>query len=237
MNENQKDEETIEEDDLQTYIREMEHLESDFSDLDDLDLEEIQEMQDAIAKVREEEEQIDNGEIHEIEPKIEEEIELKPSAEISEELEERIKQELLRKKEAEEKEQITPDKFLAYINSKREKIWYHALWYLVFDVEDNIASKALLYDVLKEITSKSAIDPIPENQFYFGLGFILRLSLNGKKIIRYLHGGKFKININIGILQEILEKAGEPINTRPIIEEKEKKTMYKDFLKDDFLDI
>ena len=34
MNENQKDEETIEEDDLQTYLREMEHLESDFSDLD-----------------------------------------------------------------------------------------------------------------------------------------------------------------------------------------------------------
>ena len=152
-------------------------------------------------------------------------------------MEERIKQELLKKKEEEEKAQITPDKFLAYINNKRDKIWYHALWYLIFNVEDHIASKALLYDVLKEVTSKSAIDPIPEHQFYFGLGYILRLSIENKKVIRYMSGGKFKINISVNTLKELLETSGEPVSTRPIIEEKEKKKMFKDFLKDDFLDI
>jgi len=236
MNENQEDEESKEDDDLQAYIREMEHLESDFSDLDDLDLEEIQEMQEAIAKVREDEE-IEVDDITQIDLKPDEEIVTKPPSGISTELEERIKQELLKKKEEEKKAQISPEKFLAYIADKRSKIWYHALWYLVFNIEDNIASKALLYDVLKEITSKSAIDPIPEHQFYFGLGYILRLSIEDRKVIRYRRGGKLKINVSGNALKELLEKSGKPISTRPVIEEKEKKKMFKDFLKDDFQDI
>ena len=52
-----------------------------------------------------------------------------------------------------------------------------------------------------------------------------------------MSGGKFKINVNIDSLKSILEEAGEPISTRPVIEEKEKKKMFSDFLKDDFLDI
>ena len=105
-------------------------------------------------------------------------------------------------------------------------------------MEDHIATKALLYDVLKEVTSKSAIDPIPEHQFYFGLGFILRLTLNNKKVIRYMSSrGKFKINVNVDNLKKLLEQSGEPISTRPIIEEEEKKKMFSDFLKDDFSDI
>ena len=281
MNEHQEEKDELNDDDLQSYLKDIEHLESDFSDLDDLDMEEIQEMQEAIAKVREEElvskegdlaekkteiydyaekkkelfadfsdmDEIDFDELREMKQAIETvkqeelqdiskgEIEFKPSQEISEELEERIKQELMKKKAKEEKEIITPEKFLAYIKDKREKIWYHALWYLVFEVEDHIASKALLYDVLKEVTSKNPIDPIPEHQFYFGLGYILRLSLDNKKLIRYMSGGKFKINMSINTLQEILEKAGEPISTRPIIEEDKKKKMFKDFLEDDFLDL
>lgn len=281
MNEHQEEKDDLNDDDLQSYLKDIEHLESDFSDLDDLDMEEIQEMQEAIAKVREEElmseegditerkteiydyaekkkelfadfsdmDEIDFDELREMKQAIETvkqeelqdisngEIEFKPSQEISKELEERIKQELMKKKAKEEKEIITPEKFLGYIKVKREKIWYHALWYLVFEVEDHIASKALLYDVLKEVTSKSPIDPIPEHQFYFGLGYILRLSLDNKKLIRYMSGGKFKINVSINTLQEILEKAGEPISTRPIIEEDKKKKMFKDFLEDDFLDL
>jgi len=167
--------------------------------------------------------------------KITNEIETSPG--ISLELEERIKKELLKKKEKEEVEIITPEKFLEYVKTKRDKIWYHALYYLVFNVEDYTATKALLYDVLKEVTSKSAIDPIPEHQFYFGLGYILRLTLNDKKIIRYMSGGKFKVNINAKNLKEILEQAGKPISTRPVIEEDEKKKMFTDFLKDDFSDI
>ena len=50
-------------------------------------------------------------------------------------------------------------------------------------------------------------------------------------------GGKFKINVNVDNLKTILEEVGEPISTKPIIEEKEKKKMFDNFLKDDFSDI
>lgn len=199
---------------------------TDFSDMDEIDFEELKDMQDAIESVKQEEiTELSEGE------------ELtQPTHEVSKELEERIKQELLKRKETEEKV-VTPDQFLEYIKNKRDKIWYHALHYIVFNVEDHIASKMLLYDVLKDVTSKSPIDPIPEHQFYFGLGYILRLSLNNKQVVRFLKDGKFKININVDTLKEMLEIAGEPISTRPVIEEQEKKKMFKDFLNDDFLDI
>ena len=107
----------------------------------------------------------------------------------------------------------------------------------MFNTEDYIASKELLYEMLKEVTSKSPIDPIPEHQFYFGLGYLLKLSLNDKKVIRYLKGGKFKINVGVKELQDIFIQSGEPISNRPIIKEEEKKKMFKDFLEEDFEDI
>jgi len=293
MNENQQDnndtqpseEEIPEEDDLKLYLEEMKALESDFSDLEDLDVEELQEMQEAIAKVKEGEQdyeseqnieidtkeqvkieleiekslkeemisdfsdidEIDFDELKEMQDAIEsvkqeisiesegQEISDQTTDQISLELEERIKKELLKRKE--EEEIVTPDMFLEYIKNKRDKIWYHSLHYIVFNVEDHIASKILLYDVLKEATSKSPIDPIPEHQFYFGLGYILRLSLNGKQIVRFLRDGKFKINVNVDILKELLEIAGPPISTRPVISKEEKNKMFKDFLDEDFMDI
>ncbi|MHA2185966.1 MAG: hypothetical protein ACXAAI_13305 [Promethearchaeota archaeon] len=293
MNENQQDnndtqpneEEKSEEDDLKLYLEEMKALESDFSDLEDLDVEELQEMQEAIAKVKEGEQdyeseqrseidsqeqvkieleiekslkeemisdfsdmdEIDFDELKEMQDAIEsvkqeisiesegQEIGDQTTDQISLELEERIKKELLKRKE--EEEIVTPDKFLEYIKNKRDKIWYHSLHYIVFNVEDHIASKILLYDVLKEATSKSPIDPIPEHQFYFGLGYILRLSLNGKQIVRFLRDGKFKINVNVDSLKELLEIAGSPISTRPVISKEEKDKMFKDFLDEDFMDI
>ena len=296
MNENQgedNEEQQIEEkrekeDDLETYMRDMKALETDFSDLEDLDMEELKEIQGAIAKVKEGEElpedeilgeeisteeeivdelkiekefkeamitdfsdmdEIDFDELKEMQEAIEtvihedsellpeQEGEIQSTQEVSKELEERIKQELLKRKEIEVEEIISPEKFLDYVRNKRDKIWYHALYYLVFNVEDHIASKTLLFDVLKEVTSKSPIDPIPEHQFYFGLGYILRLTLNTKNIVRFLRDGKFKINVNVDKLKEILEEAGEPISTRPIIKEEEKKRMFKDFLDEEFLDI
>ena len=201
-----------------------EEMIQDFSDIDEIDFDELREMQQAIESVKQEENLKD--EMGEVEA----------SQGVSQELEDKIKQELLKRKEVEE-EVITPEKFLEYIKNKRNKIWYHALYFLVFDVEDQTSSKSLLYDVLKEVTSKSAIDPIPEHQFYFGLGYILRLTLNNKKIIRFKSGGKFKVNVNIKSLKELLTEAGEPISTRPIIKEEEKKQMFQDFLKDDFSDI
>ncbi len=197
---------------------------SDFSDIDEIDMDELREMKEAIESVKQEE----------LVPS-EEETEFKPQT-IPTELEQRIKEELAKRKELEKVEIVTPEKLLNYLKEKREKIWYHALYYLVFNVEDYIASKGLLYDVLKEVTSKSPIDPIPEHQFYFGLGYLLRLSLNNKKVIRFLRDSKFKVNVNIKELTQLLEEAGEPISTRPVIKEEEKKKMFKEFLKDDFLD-
>ncbi|MCK4688296.1 MAG: hypothetical protein KAT66_09200 [Candidatus Lokiarchaeota archaeon] len=197
---------------------------SDFSDIDEIDMDELREMKEAIESVKQEE----------LVPS-EEETEFKTQT-IPTELEQRIKEELAKRKELEKVEIVTPEKLLNYLKEKREKIWYHALYYLVFNVEDYIASKGLLYDVLKEVTSKSPIDPIPEHQFYFGLGYLLRLSLNNKKVIRFLRDSKFKVNVNIKELTQLLEEAGEPISTRPVIKEAEKKKMFKEFLKDDFLD-
>jgi hypothetical protein len=199
---------------------------TDFSDIDEIDFDELKDMQDAISSVKQEElQKLPDGRS-----------EILPTQEISKELEDRIKQELLKRKEV-EGEVITPEKFLDYIKDKRVKIWYHALYYIVFNIEDHIASKTLLYDVLKEVTSKSPIDPIPEHQFYFGLGYILRLNLNNKRVVRFLKDGKFKINVNINNLKKLLEVAGEPISLRPVIKEEERKKMYKNFLNEDFMDI
>ena len=285
-NDRDSNEDKAEGDDLQTYLNEMKALESDFSDLDDLDMEELQEIQDAISKVKENEnlineelieenlhptetyeelkeeqelknamisdfsdmDEIDLDELREMQDAIETvkqenqsslegEGEIQSTQGISKELEDRIKEELLKRKELVEEEVVTPEKFLNYVSNKRDKIWYHALHYLVFDVEDHTASKSLLFDVLKEVTSKSPIDPLPEHQFYFGLGYILRLSLNNKQVVRFMRGGKFKINVNVENLKEILEESGIPISKRPVFKEEEKKKMYDDFLKDDFLDI
>ena len=209
------------------YISQRKAMTADFSDLEEIDLDELKDMQQAIEEVQQEtrseveEEKTGTGSV--------------PG--ISSELEERIKQELFERKKEQIKEIISPEKFLEYIKSRRDKIWYHALHYILFNTEDYIASKELLYEMLKEITSKSPIDPIPEHQFYFGLGYLLKLSLNDKKVIRYLKGGKFKINVSVKELQEIFAESGEPISNRPIIPEEEKKKMFKDFLEEDFEDI
>jgi len=206
------------------YKAQREAMITDFSDLEEIDFDELREMQEAIETVKSEQEQVEEGGIS-------------PKSDISSELEDRIKQELMERKIETDKTVITPTKFLEYLKNKRDKIWYHALYYLVFQAEDNIASKELLYDMLKENTSKSPIDPLPEHQFFFGLGYILRLTLNEKKVVKFIKGGKFKINIGMKGLKEMLEESGEPINTKPMLKEEEKKQMFEDFLKDDFSDV
>jgi len=208
------------------YLKQKEAMINDFSDIDNIDFDELQEMQKAIETVKQEENQT-----------IENITSQYPTSSVdSSELEERIKQELLERKQKIKKEIITPEKFLERTKNKRDKIWYHSLHYLVYQAEDNIASKGLLYEMLKEVTSKSPIDPIPENQFYFGLGYILRLTLNDKQVVKYLKGGKFKINVGIKGISDILDEVGEPISTRPVLKEEEKRKMYKEFLTDDFFD-
>ncbi len=284
-NNTEKEELSEDRDDLDIYISEMKHLETDFSDLEDLDFEELKEMQEAIAKVKELEKFEVDGNFEEIVPNIqsseqedyiaqkeamisdfsdiegidfEELQEMQKAIEsvkqeeiqeagaeinqiggidlISSDLEERIKQELLERKQETKKKVITPELFIERTKDKRDKIWYHALCYLVYEAEDHIASKTLLYEMLKEVTSKSPIDPIPENQFYFGLGYILRLSLNEKQVVKYIKGGKFKVNIAEKGIKVILDELGEPISRRPILTDEEKKKMYEEFLNDDFFD-
>ncbi len=284
-NNTEKEELSEDRDDLDTYISEMKHLETDFSDLEDLDFEELKEMQEAIAKVKELEKFEVDGNFEEIVPNIqsseqedyiaqkeamisdfsdiegidfEELQEMQKAIEsvkqeeiqetganlnqmggtdlISSDLEERIKQELLERKQETKKKVITPELFIERTKDKLDKIWYHALCYLVYEAEDHIASKTLLYEMLKEVTSKSPIDPIPENQFYFGLGYILRLSLNEKQVVKYIKGGKFKVNVAEKGIKDILDELGEPISRRPILTDEEKKKMYEEFLNDDFFD-
>jgi len=208
------------------YLAQKEAMISDFSDIESIDFEELQEMQKAIESVKQEEVQEAGNKINQ----------MAETGVISSDLEERIKQELLERKQEAKKEIITPELFIERNKNKRDKIWYHALCYLVYEAEDHIASKTLLYEMLKEVTSKSPIDPIPENQFYFGLGYILRLSLNEKKVVKYIKGGKFKVNIAEKSIKDLLDELGEPISRRPILTDEEKKNMYEEFLKDDFFD-
>ena len=231
--ENLEDDENVEEfvPDLQSseqedYLAQKEAMISDFSDIEGIDFEELQEMQKAIESVKQEEVQEAGADINQM---VENEL-------ISSDLEERIKQELLERKQEAKKEVITPEIFIERNKDKRDKIWYHALCYLVYEAEDNFASKTLLYEMLKEVTSKSPIDPIPENQFYFGLGYILRLSLNEKQVVKYIKGGKFKVNVSEKGITDLLNIIGEPINRRPILTDDEKKKMYEEFLNDDFFD-
>jgi hypothetical protein len=208
------------------YLAQKEAMISDFSDIEGIDFEELQEMQKAIESVKQEEIQEAGANINQ----------MAGTDLISSDLEERIKQELLERKQEAEKEVITPEIFIERNKDKRDKIWYQALYYLVYEAEDHIASKALLYEMLKEVTSKSPIDPIPENQFYFGLGYILRLSLNEKQVVKYIKGGKFKVNVAEKGIKDILDELGEPISRRPILTDDEKKKMYEEFLSDDFFD-
>jgi len=208
------------------YLSQKEAMISDFSDIEGIEFEELQEMQKAIESVKQKE-------IQETGAKIDR---MSETDLISSDLEERIKQELLERKQEEKKEVITPEIFIERAKDRRDKIWYHALCYLVYEAEDHIASKTLLYEMLKEVTSKSPIDPIPENQFYFGLGYILRLSLNEKQVVKYIKGGKFKVNIAEKGIKVILDELGEPISRRPILTDEEKKKMYEEFLNDDFFD-
>ncbi len=202
----------------------------EFADLDDLEglsEDDLKDMQEAIA------ENIDDfGESEELQEKIKEEF--KP--EISEDLELKMQEELEKKKKAQGIKTITKEKFIEYLSVRRNKIVYHALWYLVFNMEDHQAAKTTLYEGLKEVTSKNPVEPIEEHKFYFGLGFILRLKLIDQKIVEFKKG-KLNIVANVDTLKSILNIVGDPISDRPILTSSEKKTMFDDFLKDDFLDI
>ncbi len=113
---------------------------------------------------------------------------------------------------------------------------YHALWYLTFIVDDHASTKAGMYEVLKEITSKDALEPIGEQKFYFGLKPILNMKLFDQKVVSFVKD-KIKIMVNVDNLQAILREIGEPISERPQMEESTKNDLISSFLSGGFEDL
>jgi len=155
---------------------------------------------------------------------------------ISDDLQQKIEDEIRMRSEALALPPVSREDFIAYAESKRDRIWYHALWFLVFTSDDHVANKKSLYDALKEVTSKSAIDDVKENVFYFGLGPLLKLRLEDQNVLRY-RDQNFKLNVKAKEISEILQEIGEPISPRPLVTKEAEKSMIDSFLSDDFLDI
>jgi DNA mismatch repair ATPase MutL len=155
---------------------------------------------------------------------------------ISAELEQKMQEELAKKKEQSGVKTVTRDAFIEYLKPRRSKVMYFALWHMAFNIDDHKASKKALYDALKEPTSTSPIEPLAEHKFYFGLKYILKLKLFDQPVVEYVKD-KLKISVNIENLQEILKEVGEPISTRPVMSDEEKRGFIDNFLKDDFLDL
>ncbi len=221
-------------------LMEQELLEfADFDSLGDLSEDDLADMQEAISEniIAEDQQltELDNQAIDGQEITEQEKPEFKP--EIDEELEAKMQAELELKKKSRGIKETTREDLIEYLGERRTKIVYHALWHLAFNVDDEyILSKQMLYEALKEVTSKNPVEPLEEHKFYFGLGFVLRLKLGLEKIIKF-KAGKLQIAINPKVLQEILLLIGDPISERPILTTKEKNKMFEDFLGDDFLDI
>lgn len=245
--ENQNETSQSGEDPSENEVIEQELLEfADFDSFDDLSEDDLADMKEAIEEnihgdqqtaeqIGQESEilidQLNNSE----EVTEEEKPEFKP--EINAELEAKMQAELELKKRSQGIKEVSREELIEYLSTRRTKIVYHALWHLAFNVgEDYELSKQLLYEALKEVTSKNPVEPIEEHKFYFGLGFILRLKLGSEKIIQFKNG-KLRIGINPKVLQEILLLIGDPISERPILTKREKQKMFEEFLDDDFLDI
>lgn len=168
------------------------------------------------------------------EPVPEEKPEFNPD--ISAELEQKMQDELAKKKEQSGVKTVTREAFVEYLKPRRSKVMYFALWHMAFNIDDHKASKKALYDALKEPTSTSPIEPLAEHKFYFGLKYILKLKLFDQPVVEYIKD-KLKVQVNIENLQEILKEVGEPISTRPIMTDEEKKGFIDSFLTDDFSDL
>lgn len=238
----ENDEEELDADDIKNELLAFSELDGDvFTDQDFLDMEE------AISEnLADEEDLLDDSEEIEGEPSEEGKnfkegesltIEAEPfTPEIDDDLEVKMQAEIQKKKKEQGIKTVSKEKFIKNLSNRRNKIVYHALWHLTFNIEDHEATKQTLYEALKGVTSKNPVEPLEEHKFYFGLGFILRLKLYDEKVVKFTKG-KLKLMVNPEHLQEILSMIGDPISDRPILTKTEKKQMFQDFLQDDFLDI
>lgn len=237
-NENSEDEESIRKELLE--FAEMD----EFSDLSEDDLLDIQEaLKENKAEIQPSEESLESK--FGISKELQEALEIEPEVNASEEeletededdLEAKVEAELEKQRKEKASNQVSREDFIQYLSKRRTKIIYHALWYLIFNVDDHQASKQLLYDQLKEATSKDPVEPLEEHKFYFGLGFILRLKYNRQRLIQF-RSGKLQFVGNVEDMKSILQIVGDPISERPILTQKEQEKMFTDFLDDDFEDI
>ncbi|MHA1680521.1 MAG: hypothetical protein ACTSUE_05895 [Promethearchaeota archaeon] len=148
---------------------------------------------------------------------------------MSAELAEKIQSELKAREAEDEENFVTEEEFINQHKDDLEKIWYHCLFFLAFKSEDGKATKHGLYESLKDVVSKSPIDPLPEHMFNFGLSSLIKIQLYEKPIVSFDSSG-FSLQIDKKMLQDLLLKIGRPLSRRPVITQEEEKKMFQDFL-------
>lgn len=154
--------------------------------------------------------------------------------EISDELAQKIQEQMEQKEEEADKIFVSEEEFIKKNQNALSKIWYHALYHLVFKTEDGKASKRGLYESLKDVVSKSPIDPMPEHMFQFGLSALIKVMLYDKPVCTF-EKGDFLLQVDKKKMQELLVKIGRPLSRRPVITKKEEKEMFSEFFKGDDL--
>ncbi|MBD3186894.1 hypothetical protein GF325_08720 [Candidatus Bathyarchaeota archaeon] len=192
----------------------------------------LQEIFSAMNEVREDEEKLIQDTVEKIESgqsEMEEQL-----GQISEDLADKIQMELQARGVEQQENFVTEEQFIKDHKNDLEKIWYHCLFFLVFNSEDGTATKKGLYESLKFTVSKSPIDPIQEHMFNFGLSALIKIQLYDKAIVSF-KGGTFTLQVDRKKMQELLLAVGRPLSKRPVITEEEEQDMFDKFFNTDEL--
>ncbi|MHA1846560.1 MAG: hypothetical protein ACTSXU_02815, partial [Promethearchaeota archaeon] len=153
---------------------------------------------------------------------------------LPDELAEKIQKELESRKIETEENFVSDEDFIKKNKNALPKVWYHCLHYLAFKSEDGTATKKGLYEALKDVLSKSPIDPMPEHMFNFGLSALIKVQLYNKPVVSFKNG-LFSLQVNKKKMQELLMKIGRPLSRRPVVTKEEEKEMISDFFSSDDL--
>jgi hypothetical protein len=153
---------------------------------------------------------------------------------LSSDVADKIQKQLEERSLAEEVVFVTEEDFIQHARNSLSKTWYHCIYFLAFKSESGTATKKVMYDALKEILSKSPVDPVPEHMFNFGLSALVKVMLYDKPVVSFKKG-EFALETNRKKLQELLLTAGRPMSRRPVVTRKEEKKMISDFFDTDKL--
>ncbi len=152
---------------------------------------------------------------------------------LSADVAQKIQQQLEKRSAEEEKTFVTEEDFIKYAIEKQalSKTWYHCLYFLAFKSEDGTANKKVLYEALKEVLSKSPVDPVPEHMFNFGLSALVKVQLYDAPVVKF-KAGTFTLQVKRKKMQDLLLAIGRPLSKRPVVTKKEEKKMINDFFGD-----